>query len=304
MFYFEGSKCTHCGVELNESDDIVACPVCGSPHHRSCYNENGGCANESLHEEGFSWKRDSSSGDKASETSTSSKTYCGVCGAENSSGRLYCFNCGKPLFDDEAGAEAVDSNGYDVYDRECIQDVSVGDLKRFMGNSGALYVPLFYQMDRLKKKVSFNLLSLFAPTFWYFSRKMYLHGLFIVIFNLASYAFNLFNYDAYMEIYHASINFDTAAMESILMQYPYSTAGFVIFGLGSYAIAILSALFCNKIYMNWSLKKIKRLRKANPDNEQYHKALESCGRSNFAVVVLLMLIYLVAYLGIEKLFFM
>jgi len=302
MFYFEGSKCSHCGVGFQETDDIVACPVCGSPHHRSCYDDLGGCANAGQHEEGFSWKREVNSSDE-SEKSSASKIYCGVCGAENSAGRLYCFNCGKPLFDDEAGAEAVDSNGYDVYDRECIQDVPVGDLKRFLGNSGAFYAPLFYQMDRLKKKVSFNFLALFAPTFWFFSRKMYLHGLSIVLFNLASYAFSLYNYNAYMDIYTASMNFDAVALDAVMTLHPYASAGFIIFGLLSYAIAILSALFCNKLYMNWSLKKIKRLRKAKPDNNEYHSALEACGRSNYAVVIVLMLLYLVAYLGMEKLFF-
>lgn len=301
MFYFEGSKCSRCSAEFTENDDIVACPVCGSPHHRTCYTEHGGCANEALHEEGYSWKRDSSSAGEEDEAA-SSKTFCGVCGAENTAGRLYCFNCGKPLFDDEAGAETVDSNGYDIYDRECIQDVPIGDLKRFMGNSGALYVPLFYQMDRMKKKVSFNFLGLFAPTFWYFSRKMYLHGIGIVLFNLVSYAFSLLNYDAYMKIYNASFNLDAAALEAAMEQNPYVAAGFIVFGLMSYAIAILSALFCNKIYMNWSLRKIKRIRKAKKDNEQYHKALEACGRSNIAIVIVLMLVYLVAYLGVEKLF--
>jgi len=35
----------------------VVCPDCGTPHHRSCYAENGGCANAARHDEdGFEWR--------------------------------------------------------------------------------------------------------------------------------------------------------------------------------------------------------------------------------------------------------
>jgi len=301
MFYFEGSKCSRCGEVLKESDDIVACPVCGSPHHRGCYTENGGCANEERHEEGFEWKREIT-GDSGTENSaTAGKIYCGVCGAENTKGRLYCCNCGKPLFDDEAGTRAAaDGKAQDYFENEKIDDIPLRDISRFIGNSGIMYAPMFHHMHKYNKKVSFNFFALFIPSFWYLSRKMYLHGLSIILFNIISYAFNFFFYDVMLEVYNASMAFDQNEVMRIISEHPFVTGGILFFSLMSYVIAILSALFCNRIYMNWSLRKIRRLKARIPDEASYLSALDAHGRSNFGVVVLIMLLYFIAIMGLER----
>lgn len=41
--------CPVCKAPFTEDDDVVVCPECGTPHHRSCWLENGRCANEGLH---------------------------------------------------------------------------------------------------------------------------------------------------------------------------------------------------------------------------------------------------------------
>ena len=50
------SVCPKCGQKFNENDDIVVCPECGTPEHRSCYLEEGNCVNLSLHGTDFSWQ--------------------------------------------------------------------------------------------------------------------------------------------------------------------------------------------------------------------------------------------------------
>lgn len=302
MFYFEGSICSGCGAELKETDDIVACPVCGSPHHRECYQQNGGCANEALHGEDFEWKRVGSSSKNESESGqTSGKVFCGVCGAENSSGRLYCFNCGRPLFSDEAGTRAAEDSGDAQFGGEKIDGVPLKDISRYAGNAGMMYAPLFLHMHRNNKKVSFNFFALLFPTFWYLSRKMYLHGILIMLFNIASYFYNFLFYDVISQIYNASMSFDQVAMEKIIIENPLVSGGFLLFGLGSYAIAILSALFSNRLYMNKSLRHIKRLRRKNTDDKAYEAALDAHGRSNFGIVIILMMLYFIAILGVERL---
>jgi len=53
---FTGEKCLFCTERFGDTDDVVVCPECGTPHHRSCYAENGFCANAERHAEGFEWR--------------------------------------------------------------------------------------------------------------------------------------------------------------------------------------------------------------------------------------------------------
>ncbi|MCD7873207.1 MAG: DUF2628 domain-containing protein [Clostridiales bacterium] len=71
---YENEKCPVCGKVFKEGDDIVTCPQCGTPHHRECYNSNGGCVNKQLHSTGFSYKRsENKNEDKAQENSQNPK---------------------------------------------------------------------------------------------------------------------------------------------------------------------------------------------------------------------------------------
>ena len=54
MFY-DNAVCDGCGQPLLEGEDVVVCPVCGTPQHRACYELNNKCVNERLHGDGFEW---------------------------------------------------------------------------------------------------------------------------------------------------------------------------------------------------------------------------------------------------------
>jgi hypothetical protein len=36
--------CPYCQSPITEDEEHVRCPACHTPHHRSCWQENGGCA--------------------------------------------------------------------------------------------------------------------------------------------------------------------------------------------------------------------------------------------------------------------
>ena len=55
---YENSICPGCGEAFKEDDDVVVCPECGTPQHRQCYINHGGCVNTALHGQGFVWKDD------------------------------------------------------------------------------------------------------------------------------------------------------------------------------------------------------------------------------------------------------
>ena len=99
---FNGQKCPACGRSFDQDDDIVVCPVCGTPQHRSCWDERGECANAARHAEGYVWQPETP--EYSAEPHTEEQTQdrqntqiCPVCGSENEPNSLSCTNCGAPL---------------------------------------------------------------------------------------------------------------------------------------------------------------------------------------------------------------
>ena len=93
---YNNQTCPVCGKVFGESDDVVVCPECATPHHRECWTANGKCANNDLHESGYVWgKTDSPEPAEEVETASSGDVrICHVCGSENPSDIPNCGNCG------------------------------------------------------------------------------------------------------------------------------------------------------------------------------------------------------------------
>ena len=93
-------RCPVCEKDFDKDSDIVVCPLCGAPHHRECYEENGKCFFEDKHQEGFDYKSYIEEKTKKDE-----KLICPVCGTENTKDSRFCRECG------------VATQNYDAYDR-------------------------------------------------------------------------------------------------------------------------------------------------------------------------------------------
>lgn len=39
----QGEACPYCRAGFEPDDEVMRCPVCGTPHHADCFAENGGC---------------------------------------------------------------------------------------------------------------------------------------------------------------------------------------------------------------------------------------------------------------------
>lgn len=102
MLNYTGIPCPVCEKEFTDSDDIVVCPVCGAPYHRSCYEEKGSCIFEDLHEEGKEWtppvQEQPESDFPVGEPSSAVKTVeCLKCGTLNDRNARFCARCGTLL---------------------------------------------------------------------------------------------------------------------------------------------------------------------------------------------------------------
>lgn len=54
MNKFLNKTCPVCRQKIKDSDEVVVCPECGTPHHRACYFAENKCAMEALHGK-FEW---------------------------------------------------------------------------------------------------------------------------------------------------------------------------------------------------------------------------------------------------------
>ncbi|MDR2751342.1 MAG: zinc ribbon domain-containing protein [Clostridiales bacterium] len=82
MSMFTGKVCPFCKTAIGAYEEAVACPACGMPHHRSCWEENKGCTTF-----GCSEARHEPQGANFTDV-------CGKCGTPLSDGQDFCPKCG------------------------------------------------------------------------------------------------------------------------------------------------------------------------------------------------------------------
>ncbi len=200
---YNGIKCPVCSEIFADGDDVVVCPVCGTPQHRNCWLNNGGCINEEKHEEGFVWEKTEedallqlNNGDGSEKLKR-----CARCGELNQPFEPVCTRCGERLkanaqtvFDQmpfEQGrvfggyGENVNPNNFSpyqnvyaadartVYGEDAkIDDIPVTEIAEFVQKKSTAYIGKFLNMQEKKTKVSVNLSSGFFTVFWCFYRKM------------------------------------------------------------------------------------------------------------------------------------
>jgi predicted amidophosphoribosyltransferase len=96
MSNYIGVRCPVCNKKFTEADDIVVCPVCGAPHHRSCYAEKNQCAFVEDHLSGKEWHDPAGQVPPSEQEAANLKT-CARCGEQNKSDNLFCQTCGYPI---------------------------------------------------------------------------------------------------------------------------------------------------------------------------------------------------------------
>ena len=216
---FKSCNCVHCNNTFTETDDAVVCPVCGSPHHRECWNENGECANTPLHDEGFVWAFPEELKPKAPEKPAApeaigtnytfkngeSAIVCPHCNALNYGNDAFCMKCRQPLFGRPApqnsnmhqqenvhpmtGAPITDENSYEYFQQFggvrpdiMIDSIPVVEYSDFIGEKkSGRYIRKFLSMERFGRKFSVSIAALFFGPIWYFYRKMFKEGLLFLL---------------------------------------------------------------------------------------------------------------------------
>ncbi len=295
---YTGCPCKVCQNIFKAEDDIVVCPECGTPYHRSCYTAKGTCINTELHASGMSWQE--------VHRSKLTDRVCPNCSHINAPDAAACSICHTPLKEDpsgEPGINVVMPDGRTMSFRpddpccglspnEEFDGETLGDIASYVKRNTLYYIPLFKRFKDTGKKISVNFPCLLFPHLYFASRKMWLMTfLTIAVLALCNIPAMLtsmlaaFTDKTLIEMY-AEYGMDVPQLFGNLTAFIENnepliqTLDFVFYGI-QLAFRVILCIFANHIYYRHTLKKVKKLRTSNVSPQMRRILLQSDGGVNF-----------------------
>ncbi len=196
---YKNELCNGCQKPLDPAtDDLVVCPVCGTPQHRDCWLEHKACVNEARHAQGFVWhgaqaQEDSGGFDPKKDIGN----VCGNCGTNNPIDAAICAGCQKSLAGDEQTTAPAQSDAAiqplatpkidktppflaGVSESEMIDGVKALDIALYTQLGAKRYLEKFRKFALPGKKLSWSWPAFLFTPYWFFYRKLYwLGGIFL-----------------------------------------------------------------------------------------------------------------------------
>ncbi|MGN0538403.1 MAG: RING finger protein [Candidatus Fimenecus sp.] len=284
-FRYVNQKCPVCDKPFTGDDDIVVCPVCGTPHHRECYKKNGECANSDRHRDGYRWAPETVNS-AAGESGNTVPPF-----ANGAEGRQAPppFSDGAPYNSQQASSTVFfgnQPNPFALFPKEIADGVSTEEAAEFVQVSSYKYVQKFFYNKSGKK--TWNWAAFFFAPYWFFYRKLHkLGAIFTAVLLLISIGLSLppsavsftkdwgdflnkysrqntANYedaDAYLD----SMRADAAKIIKS------NRAGSVIYavqGLMVIGVHVAAALVADKQYYKFTVKKIRKIKEETADENQ------------------------------------
>lgn len=271
MYRYAYDNCPVCGLTFTDNDDVVVCPECGTPHHRSCYNNFGGCANAEKHSEGFTF---SSSTPSAAEENTKSSS------AETS------YHTQNTAADNSASDSADSSSapfGNIISDSDKIEGVPVGDLKKYIGSAWMYYIPLFLAKVKGMRIFRINFSAFIGSYMWLLARKFYLYGfisgLLVLLSNLYMDFYVVYAKNAGINLMDVSTFLEAEDPKIMIGYYAYMLASNI-----PLILSVLTGIFANKLYMKKSINAVKKINKESKTAEEFNKQLSKKGGLNMPLL--------------------
>ena len=299
MTRYEGLPCTHCGENFTKDSDVVVCPYCGAPYHRSCYKELGSCKFKSKHEEGYTWEI------PLDKLPPERVTVCLKCKTPNPKTNEFCSNCHAKLTNDVRVISITKDENHDEKDISPSGEVltgsdygiSVDEVNAYVGKNSASFLRKFKPMAAGKTNISWNWPAFFFKFFYFFYRKMYLMGLVMMTLYAmlavpsVMYTVEFIKMNS-MELFGTQLAYNAELMNSLAAFMP-------TINILSAVYSIACGLFANKLYMNKVFKDIKLVRekvKGKLNQQEYMDTLGRIGKPDKLTVILLLLVYFMLYM--------
>ncbi len=301
----EGEKCPVCHSYLFEEDDIVFCPECGAPHHRSCYNNIGHCALELSHGTDLQYdmvkkakdatrepKDEPVQEEKRGREYQQAHTRCGMCGNEIPQGARNCPHCGAPNTAAFAGFMNFDFLGGIPADMDIGDGVTADEAKKFVVANTPRYIPKFAQM-KAGKKTSWNWLAFLIPWAWFASRKMYFYAVVSGIIGMAS---GILSNAMLIGIQELGVsNQQVTIFDIILSNISKIDPALIILSIAGLIISLILRIICaiygDGIYRRYVITSIRNIRSTSEDQEADYRK-----KGGVSLVALLISVFIGQYL--------
>ena len=296
---YYGCPCEGCGRPLTLKDDIVVCPDCGAPYHRSCYDKLGRCIHTPAHG-GYEWKF---------PYQDAQLRTCPTCGERTLRSENVCRCCGAALPpesaeqpNDRAAASAEQNRDFD-YSRmyrdemyrnftekvvdpvhrnvraafgkdELIDGVPYQDWVDFIGTAAPVYLNDYSQMQLRHSKISMSFSALLFGPFYFFYRKAWKPAFGFLAAELLLFIPTLISM---MQTTGSPLTAGISASTLVVLSR--------IMSLLSFALMLVRGLYGKWLYRRSAAARIRRIRAEFPDPEQRRAVLNAQGGVSFAACI-------------------
>lgn len=305
-------QCPYCLKAFEPGDDVVVCPDCGTPAHRACYKERGGCLNENKHATGYVWEAPYSKEREEAEQKAREE--------EAARKRAQTFGTedrpkdtrpdGMPM-DNEYGNYASYTTGDHgemrptmrvIGPEEMLGDFRVREYGDVIQKNKNRYIPKFFVMDRTKRNFVGNAAAFLAPTLWSAYRRMYGIALLLV---LAQFIVPLVALDSVVEYYSESYTLvreymltqaddqeaAEEAMASVMQKMPDPPVALQVNHYVILAIHVLMGIFANTIYKRRCEQLLTKAKAIEDDAERAQFLKRRGGTSVISAVLFAAVLY-------------
>lgn len=260
MIQYVGKACESCKKAFDENEQIVYCPQCGAPMHRECWEEKGGCPYSDRHSSGFKWAPPAAEVWKAEEENI-----------------VQLIEERKRREEETLDREYGEKKYMGVCEREMMSFMNVRGVE-------SLYrLAVIKHMISEKKLVNLNFCAgLLSPYNQFFHGMLPLGFLLLAVTFVTSIPSMIVNYLAVMFPETAETMITGCGLLDTVNIMSYLRIGIMIF----------VSVFGDYLYIQWMVKKIKKIRQNFEDerSEEYLSALAAAGRGKWGLVGICFLI--------------
>ena len=284
---YECLPCPVCSSIFGEKDDIVVCPKCGTPHHRSCWANIGRCANDDKHSQGFVWVSPLKDLPKTIDEEKSENTSLKA----EIEHEIKEIKEGIP-FDNE---ELMKMGGFRIIGGdELIGDIKVSQYGAYVDKNKHKYIPKFYRIGKTNRKFAWNWAGFFFSIPWLFYRKMNALGAVLAAFlMIVPIVFAKDFVDYSQEILAlAEQSSQEMTISDMAQVAPRPPLAYTVTRQMGFAVSLFCGMFGNYFYMRKATRDIKKINQDEKSDAEYELALKQKGSvSIWSMLIAIILMY-------------